>query len=66
MSTTSRRLSNKARGNKSNHTPGKEKGATCQKSDLKRWGASANPYKLNGRAAHRFLEYTDHVKQLNR
>lgn len=66
MSTSSRRLSAKARGNKNNQTAGKEKGPNCQKSELKSWGATANPYKLSGRQGQRFLEYTDMIKSLNK
>lgn len=66
MSTSSRRLSQRAKGNKNNQTAGRDKGPNCQKSELKSWGASVNPYKLSGRQGQRFLEYTDHVKSLNK
>lgn len=57
MTTTSRRLSAKARTSKPSHTPGKTKGGTCVKSELKTFGMSANPYKLRGYRANQYAAY---------
>lgn len=65
MATSSRRLSQRAKGNKASHTPGRDKGPSCKKSDLKSWGATANPYKLKGAALHKYRDYSDHVYSIN-
>lgn len=57
MTTTSRRLSAKSRTNKPSHTPGKTKGGTCVKSELKTFGMNANPYKLRGFRASQYISY---------
>lgn len=66
MTTTSRRISAKTKTHKPSHTAGRDKGGNCAKTELKTWGASANPYKLKGGALHRFHEYSEMVKGLNK
>lgn len=63
MATTSRRLSAKA--NKASRTPGKLKGASCNKSPLKTWGMNANPYKLKGGDLERYSKYCQETWAMN-
>ena len=66
MTTTSRRLSLRSAHARASHTPGKEKGGNCTKSPLKTFGMNANPYKLKGHKASQFVNYTAHVKSINK
>lgn len=65
MTTTSRRLSRRVK-KVSSHTPGRQKGENCQRTALKIFGAKANPYKLKGAAAKRFVDYSALVRGLNK
>lgn len=66
MTTTSRRLSLKLKQHKASHTAGREKGGNCAKTELKTWGARANPYKLKGGDIKKFNEYSEVVRGLNK
>jgi hypothetical protein len=61
MTTSSRRLSQKGRTSKPSHTSGKSKGGQCVKSALRTFGMNANPYKLKGAAANRYIKYCREV-----
>lgn len=62
--TTSRRL---GKGTKTrSQTKGKEKGGNCAKSELKTWGATANPYKLSGGDVGKYQKYCAMTSGINR
>ncbi|HEX7646350.1 MAG TPA: hypothetical protein VF450_02945 [Noviherbaspirillum sp.] len=66
MTTTSRGLSRKARTSTPSRTPGKDKGGSCVKTELKTWGANANPYKLRGSARQRYEVYRETTNAMNK
>lgn len=51
MSTSSRRLSQKTKPSRNNHTPGKDKGGYCVRKPDAMLACSANPYKGRGLGA---------------
>lgn len=66
MSTSSRRLMAGFKTGKPSRTPGKDKGGSCVKTDLKTWGAQANPYKLRGGALHKYEKYKEVTSAMNK
>lgn len=48
MSTTSRRISQRANAGRNSHTPGKDKGAFCVRRPAAEMACSINPYKGQG------------------
>lgn len=57
MTTTSRRLSEKSRPSRNNHTPGRTKGGYCVKHPDSGVACSANPYKGQGLKGQRLASY---------
>ena len=66
MTTTSRGISQRLKHARTSHTPGKQKGESCQKSPLKTFGQNANPYKLTGAKASQFVDYSNAVRSMNK
>lgn len=66
MTTSSRRLSQRSRKSRPSQTPGKDKIESCQKSELKEFGRTANPSKLRGSGLERYAAYCRVVDLMNR
>lgn len=68
MSTSSRRLSAKAKTSKNSHTPGKDKGAYCVRRTDANLAVSTNPYKgqgLKGQAKSAYNRFWSVMLPLN-
>jgi hypothetical protein len=63
--TTSRRMGGKTVKARS-QTPGKDKGGSCVKNDLKTWGIRANPYKMRGGDLEKYDRYCAMTNGLNK
>lgn len=67
MTCMSRGISKMMKANaRPSQTPGKDKGGSCVKSDLKTWGITANPYKLHGGDLSRYDKYRELTSSMNK
>ena len=68
MSTTSRRISQRIKGNRNSHTPGREKGAYCVRTPDAELAISLNPYKgagLKGQNRSSYQRFWDRSYSIN-